>query len=208
MIMSRKEKHPIAMTLIPLAFTATVIGTILLISQLAACTPYRKEISRKGLLTKLDNQQRGSRETIEPTSINAIFAVPGGQIRIEDEDGNITLYAKSIKHLMNHIIYALENDEREIFTNQILSQITIDEFTDRGLDPGTAFDELVKHKKDVYKAFHLMPMGERTPGLYIKPIGENLFRLANSRAANKDLLWIGIDASFEQGNYKLRWFVR
>ncbi|MBL4810054.1 MAG: hypothetical protein JKY43_08390 [Phycisphaerales bacterium] len=192
----------------PTILTAMLIGSAMLISQIAACTPYRKEISRSGLLTKLDNQQRGVREPVKPTSINAIFAVPGGKIRTEDEDGNIILYAKSFKHLINHIIYALENNERELFVEQILSQITIDEFTERGLDPHIAFDELVKHKKDVYRVFHLMPMGERTPGLYIQSVGKNIFRLQASRAANKKLLWIGIDASFEDINYKLRWFVQ
>ena len=196
------------MTFIQLAFVVAVIGTIYLISQFAACTPYRKEVSRKGLLTKLANQQDGIHETPDPTSINAIFAVPGGNIRTEDQDGNVTLYAKSIKHLMNHIIYALENDERDLFTQQILSQITIDEFTARDLDPGIAFDQLVKHKRDVYKMFRYIPMGESTPGIYIEPVGKNLFRLAISRAGRSQLLWIGIDVSFEHTNYKLRWFVR
>ncbi len=188
-----------------LALPLVVLVTLAL---LPACTPYQREISRSGILTKLKDQQSGTRGTTDPTSLSVIFAVPEGKIRIEDEDGNVTLYAKSVKHLMNHIIYALENNERELFTEQILSQITKDEFADRGLDPGIAYDQLIKHKRDVYKVFQFMPMGERTPGLYLKPIGDNLFRLATSRAGHKDLLWIGIDVSFENINYKLRWFVR
>ncbi|MBO6512799.1 MAG: hypothetical protein JJ974_02390 [Phycisphaerales bacterium] len=207
-MMTRSAKQPIKMTLIQFGFAIAVILSIVLIAQMGGCKPYRKEISRKSLLSKLDQQQRGEAQAPRPTVINEIFAVPGGKIRTEDEDGNVTLYAKSIKHLMNHIIYALENDERELFTEQILSQITKDEFIDRGMDPGIAFDELVKRRRDIYRMFNFMPMGESTPGLYIEPIGENLFRLAVSRAGHQDLLWIGIDVSFEDLNYKLRWFVR
>ncbi len=207
-MMTRSEKQPIKMTMIQFGFVIAVIASIVVISQLSGCEPYRKEISRKSLLSKLDQQQRGVSQAPKPTAINEIFAVPGGKIRTEDEDGNVTLYAKSIKHLMNHIIYALENNEREIFTEQILSQITKDEFAARGMDPGIAFDELVKRRRDIYRMFNYMPMGESTPGLYIQPIGENIFRLAVSRAGHKELLWIGIDVSFEDLNYRLRWFVR
>lgn len=208
LMMTRHEKQPIKMTIIQLGFVLGIVSAIYILSQLGGCTPYRKEISRKSLLSKLDQQQQGVRQAPKPSVINEIFAVPGGKIRTEDEDGNVTLYAKSIKHLMNHIIYALENNERDLFTEQILSQITIDEFTERGMDPGVAFDELVKRRRDIYRMFNYMPMGESTPGLYIKPIGENLFRLAVSRAGHQELLWIGIDVSFENLNYKLRWFVR
>lgn len=206
--MNRSEKQPIKMTVIQFAFVIAVIASIVLISQLSGCEPYRKEISRKSLLSKLDQQQRGVSPPPTPSVLNEIFVVPGGKIRTEDEDGNVILYAKSIKHLMNHIIYALENDERELFTEQILSQITKDEFIERGMDPGIAFDELVKRRREIYRMFNYMPMGESTPGLYLVPIGENMFRLAVSRAGHKELLWIGIDVSFEGLNYKLRWFVR
>lgn len=208
--MPRKHKNPIMMTLIQLAYAIGGIGTIFLISQLGACTEHRRVISRSGLLTEFSDQQNNSKSHARsmPTYIHPVFAIPDGQIRHENEDGTITLYTKSIKHLMKHLIHALENGERDLFVDQILSEITIREFHDRGLDPGIAFDELVKFRRDVYRTFHLMPMGESTPGLLLKPLGPNMFRLAASRAGHKDYLWIGIDASFEHGNYKLRWFVR
>ena len=170
------------------------------------CQPYEREVSRSGLLSKLKETQEGNRKAIDPASIHPVFGVPGGKIRVEDEQGNVTLYAKTIKHLMNHLIHALEYDERDLFVEQILSQITIEEFEERGLDPRLAFDELVNRRRDVYRLFHFMPMGEHTPGLYPTPIGQNIFRLQVSRVG-RDLLWSGIDVSFEQGNYKLRWFV-
>jgi hypothetical protein len=172
-----------------------------------SCKPYQKEVKRSGLLSKLKESQEGTRKPIDPANIHPVFGVPGGKIRVEDEQGNVTLYAKTIKHLMNHMIHALEYDERDLFVEQILSEITIEEFRSRGLDPGLAFDELVNRKRDVYRLFHFMPMGEHTPGLYPSPIGRNIFRLQVSRVG-RDLLWSAIDVSFEQGNYKLRWFVQ
>jgi len=203
--------HPIIPAKTPFfhaPYAVTLIAAILLITQLTACTPYQKEISRTGLLTKLKDKQMGNnRKRIAPENIHPVFAIPGGKIRHEDPDGNVILYAKTIKHLMNHIIYALENEERDLFVEQILSKITVDEFKERGLDPAIAFDELLIRKRDIYQLFHYMPMGERTPGLYPTPVGTNIFRLQISRSRAPDLLWIGMDASFEQGNYKLRWFI-
>ncbi|MFK7758761.1 MAG: hypothetical protein AB8C13_02310 [Phycisphaerales bacterium] len=186
------------------AATAVVVACISLIG----CEQYRKEVSRTGLLNKLKDTQEGNAAPMDPDKIHPVFAVPGGKIRIEDDEGNVTLYAKSIKHLMNHIIYALENEERDVFVNQILSQITVDEFRDRGLDPGMAFDELLTRKRSIYRLFHFMPMGERTPGIFPKPVGTNMFRIETSRIGRPGMLWVGMDVSFEQGNYKLRWFVQ
>lgn len=180
-----------------------------LMMAIPACQPYEREISRRGILTDFSDATQGnSGAQARPAYVDPVFALPEGKIRVEDEDGNVTLYAKSVKHLMNHIIQTLENGERDLFTEQILSQITVDEFKERNLDPGLAFDELAKRRKQIYQCFHLMPNGEYSPGLFLKPIGTNMFRLAVSRAGHSELLWIGMDVSFEQSNYRLRWFVR
>ena len=84
------------------------------------------------MLSKLKDTQEGNRKPVDPATIHPVFGVPGGKIRVEDDQGNVTLYAKTIKHLMNHLIHALEYEERDLFVDQILSQITIDEFEERG----------------------------------------------------------------------------
>ena len=108
---------------------------------------------------------------------------------------------------MTQITLCIQNDERDLFVEQVLSQITKDEFYERNLDPGYAFDELVARQRDIFRMFYFMPMGEYTPGLFTKSIGRNVFRLQLSRARNEELYWIGIDSVFEKGNYRLRWFV-
>lgn len=190
--------------------TCLILLIIPTVMGLASCAPYEREISRRGILTDFSDENKGGSPNAHsrPAFVDPVFALPEGKIRVEDDDGNVTLYAKSVKHLMSHIITALENNERDLFTEQILSKTTVDEFKERNLNPGIAFDELVKRRKQIYQCFHLMPNGEYSPGLFLKPIGTNMFRLAVSRAGHSELLWIGIDVSFEQSNYRLRWFVQ
>jgi len=184
----------------------------LISAALPACT-YERVVSRSGLsstLARLSESSEGapSAGVTNRTTGQDAFAVPGGKLRVEDEDGNVTLHAKRVKHLIAHIIWTLENDEREVFVEQVLSGRTIEEFEDRGLDPELAFDRLTERRRDVYRLFGAMPMGEATPGLFLKQIGTNMFRLQVPRGRHPDLHWTGLDASFEHGDFKLRWFVR
>ena len=132
---------------------------------------------------------------------------PAEGIRITNDDGSITLYTKSMRQLMAQITTTIQNGERDLFVEQVLSQQTKEEFYERGLDPGIAFDELVSRQRDIFRLYYFMPMGEYTPGMYLEGIGRNTFRLKVSRAANPSLYWIGMDAVFEDTNYRLRWFV-
>lgn len=191
-------------------------------SVLAACVPlacpigctYERVVSREGLSSTLQRlseakQEGGGARVEHATASNQVFHVPEGKLRVEDEEsGEVTLYAKRVKHLINHIITTLENDEPELFVEQVLSKITREEFEQRGLDPVLAFEELTRRRRDVYKLFGAMPMGEGTPGLFLEQIGTNMFRLKVPRGRHPDLYWTGIDASFEGNNYRLRWFVR
>jgi hypothetical protein len=187
-----------------------VLLTILLAGgvQLLCGCRYEKVISQRNILSGIQGAESQIPHKQRPnTKPAAVFAVPEGGIRQEDEDGNITLYTKSFGHLMTHIAMVLENDEKELFIEQVLSQVTKDEFVERDLDPGLAFDELKARQREVFRLFHFMPMGEYTPGMVVQPVGRQTFRLALDGGSNRELRWIGIDAVFERGNYRLRWFV-
>ncbi len=184
---------------------ACLIGLLLIVG----CTPYERVVSRSSLLSSLeDTNDTGNVPTKKASrTLPEFLRNPEEGIRVEDEDGTITLYTKSIRQLMTQITLCIQNDERDLFVEQVLSQITKDEFYERNLDPGYAFDELVARQRDIFRMFYFMPMGEYTPGLFTKSIGRNVFRLQLSRARNEELYWIGIDSVFEKGNYRLRWFV-
>lgn len=174
---------------------------------LSGCT-YERVVSQKGILVGLDGAQSGIPAKREGRALPDFLRTPDEGIRVEDEEaGTITLYSKSVRQLMAHITTTIGNDEKDLFVEQLLSKRTKEEFYERGLDPGLAFEELKRRERDVGRLFYFMPMGEYTPGLYLKTIGPNTFRLQLSRVTNESLHWIGIDVVFEDKNYRLRWFI-
>lgn len=173
---------------------------------LGACR-YERIISSSSILSGLEGSESQIPAKKSSRPLPDFLRTPDEGIRIEHEDGSITLYSKSIRQLMAHITTTIQNGEQELFVEQLLSKVTKEEFYDRGLDPTLAFDELTLRQRDIARMFYFMPMGEYTPGLYLKNVGRNMFRLELSRANNPTLYWIGIDSVFENGNYRLRWFV-
>jgi hypothetical protein len=183
-----------------------ILGLIALCC-LEGCT-YERVVSQSGLLVGLDGAQSQIPAKREARALPDFLRTPDEGIRVEDEEeGTITLYSKSVRQLMAHITTTIGNDEKDLFVEQLLSKRTKEEFYERGLDPGLAFDELKRRERDVGRLFYFMPMGEYTPGLYLKTIGPNTFRLQLSRVTNESLHWIGIDVVFENKNYRLRWFI-
>jgi len=97
--------------------------------------------------------------------------------------------------------------ERELFTEQVLSAHTWQEFEDRGYPPEAAFDELVRRREDVLKFFgRVGPLGENSPQVLMRAVGDNIIRLRLTGLAKEDLAWTFMDMSFEGGNWRLRWF--
>src|SRR5262245_26837749 len=134
-------------------------------------------------------------------------AVSEDQLVIEKEPGKIELVAKTGRHLMIHIHNCLQKGDKQLFLDQVLSAMTKDEFRQRGLDPGEAFDFLVSARSDVDALFNAMPMGEHTPGVLLRSVGRKAYRVGVDGNAWKDLRWTGFDMIMENGNYRLRWFV-
>ncbi len=185
-----------------------ILGCALLIIALpiGGCR-YERVISRTSILSGLDGSESAIPAKRPTQALPDFLRTPDEGIRIEHDDGTITLYSKSVRQLMAHITATIQNDERDLFVEQVLSSITKEEFHERGLDPGLAFDELANRQRDIFRMFYYMPMGEYTPGLFLETIGRNVFRLKLPRANNESLYWIGLDVVFEKGNYRLRWFV-
>lgn len=131
---------------------------------------------------------------------------PESELVIELPDGTKRLVSTTGRHLMSHIINTIDADDREMFLDQVLSDLTKEEFLERGMDPGLAFDELKKRRADIMKLFNKMPMGEFTPGMLMKNVGGGVQRLQVFGAAASELRWTFMDMRFEHGQWKLRWF--
>lgn len=137
---------------------------------------------------------------------------PLGGIRQQNDAGEVTLRARSARHLMAHIYTTLQQGERDLFAEQVLSSVTRSEFLARGRDPAEAFDMLKSRQADVFKLFDIMPAGEYTPGVIWKKLGQidghNLVRIGVSGIAARDLRYTHFDMVMERGSWRLRWFGR
>jgi len=129
------------------------------------------------------------------------------QIVLEDATGKKTLIAKTGRHLMIHIHQTLEHNDKALFVDQVLSDITRREYYTRGLDPGAAFDVVLKRREDVLNLFDAIPAGEFTPGVFMRSVGGGVQRIEVDGVLARGLRWTGMDMVMEGGNWKLRWFV-
>ncbi len=126
------------------------------------------------------------------------------QTRVTNPDGSITLHSPTVRDLMRHILETIAADEKDLFTKQLLSSKTRAEFTERGIDPGEAFDMLKRRRQDLRRLFSAMPVGEFTPGVLMTPVARNVFRL--SAEGDPNMPWTFMDVVYEKGEYRLRWF--
>lgn len=175
----------------------------------AACQ--ERVVNYKPFLSGLEGVQTESPAVFDgPSAAGVDRAAEGDEFTLvrKNEDGTVTLLAKSGRHLMAHILRTLAEDEKAQFTEQVLSEITLAEYHERGRDPVEAFELLKKHQKEVAKLFNRMPMGEHSPNVNMEAIGKNMFRVRVTGQSKKGLeRWTGFDMVFERGNWRLRWFV-
>lgn len=133
--------------------------------------------------------------------------VEGNKIEVVNADGTKTLSARTGRHLMVHIYNTLVRDEKDLFVEQVLSKETANEFASRGKEPGEAYEMLLARFDDIQELFNRIPLGEYTPGVFIKSVGRKTKRVALDSVTARDLVYSGFDMVMEDGNYRLRWFV-
>lgn len=148
----------------------------------------------------------GGFRTLQNAAKNGDTPIERPDPRVVSPDGTITLNSPTVSDLMRHILETIVNEEEELFTEQMLSKVTTQEFLDRGFDPVEAHREMVRRQKDIRALFQAMPAGEFTPGVLMENVGRNTFRLAIK--GDPGLRWSFMDVVLEQGSYKLRWFGR
>ena len=188
--------------------TAAAIGLSVAFASVG-CVEVSREPVGKPLLSGLQSgggfsSLRQVDETGQP--VNQAGLGTGADKRVVGEDGAVTLRTPTISDLMRHILETIVNDEEELFTQQLLSAVTKRECVERGYDPAEAYRELVRREKDVRALFRAIPIGEFTPGVMLRNVGPNMFRLGIK--GDPDLRWSFIAVVLERGQYKLRWLGR
>ncbi len=173
-----------------------LLGAAILAS---GCT-YQKDVNYKPFFSGLEGAKTETPATGD-TARQASDPLSGGdtRIRIENKDGSITLATRNAQNLMRHITTTLEKGERDLFTTQVLSQSTKQEYLLRGLDPAEAFDTLKQNENDIRELFRRMPMGEHSPNVIMDKLGSDLYRVRLTGKATEGLKWTAFDMVLEGG---------
>lgn len=194
----------------PGARGGTLAMILLLVVPLAACEQEKRVIYSSSFLGGVPNAETRSPNVDLRHGSSQNKPAVDSRIVIVNPDGSKTLIARTPKHLMNHIVNTMrsqDEDAADLFVNQVLSQRTRDDYLSRGLDPKQAFETVRARQADVMALFQTMPMGEKTPGVFLQNAGDGVKRMMAEQRIAIDLKWKGIDMVFEKGNYRLVWFV-
>jgi hypothetical protein len=170
---------------------------------LPACATESKIVRHSAPLAGLPGAQTGMpivRETTADATAQDI------KIVLEDEAGHKTLIARAPRHLMSHIITTLNDGDRTLFTDQVLSEHIKRMYNVRGEPADQAFDLLLERRDDIQALFDTMPLAENTPGVLARYLEPGTLRIQTTGMQAEDLRWTAIDMIFERGNWKLIWF--
>lgn len=183
------------------AISATLIAALLT----AGCTETRYIYSNPPLAGMPGAVTRA--EVVGVNGNSGISQIPDEKTVTENPDGTVTLRARNVKQVLLNVRWCLENDRSDVFVKQVLATRTGEEYQARGKDPAEAFAILKRYRDDFDKLHRTMPMGEFTPGLFLKTLSANTFRLEITDRSADRLYWNGIDVVFEKNNYLFRWVV-
>lgn len=170
---------------------------------LGGCT-YERVVYNRPLFGGLPGVQTQQQVTPHRGGAVETSLTPAGELRVEDESGEVRLRIGSIRDLMYQIAWVLEENEAEIFVEQLLSDVTRREFAERGIDPVEGFNELKRHEADVRGFFERVPQGEFTPGVFRQKVGDRTFRLSASGPGRRGYRFI--DVVQQREGWRLRWF--
>lgn len=129
--------------------------------------------------------------------------IEGHALRRELEDGSVLLLSRSPRELILHLYETLRDGELELLEEQIISARTKRAYLSQRKSSREAVDWLVKNREDVEALLATMPAGEQTPGVVMRPLGQNAFRLSSGDAAGLGLKLKQLDLVVEQGRFRL-----
>ncbi len=181
------------------------LAAILALTALAGCVEEHVVRYDSPLLGLPGSSSQAQRKVEDPGSL--LPMVPDGQSITENPDGSHTARSTSVRQLIDNIAKSLDNNWQDMFIKDLLSTRAKADMSAEGMTPAQAFKTLKSQRDDVIRLFNLMPMGEYTPGYFMKPVRDGMFRLSVPGKAADNLPFSGIDVIFEKSNYRLYWLV-
>ena len=203
------------------SITALALGLAFVAAPLTGCEMERRVISVRGGLAGIEGAQgqdlaeSGGASPVRSDAFARIVAKQRQQaaannpslaprsVRINHDDGSVTLILSSPRHVVLHLRQTLIQSEPELLYEQILSEQAKREYRQSGLDPHEAVKFLFEHRRDVLKMLQRMPQGELSPGMFLTKIGPNAYRMEIRGASAQGLMFRRLDVIWERGVCKL-----
>lgn len=178
----------------------------LLAALLAGCAPEERVVRYKPFLANLPDAKTGQ-PAVGVEARRAPEAGPDddGSI-IRNRDGSVTLVSKSIRQLMRHIERTLDNEEDDLFFEQLVADATKQHLRAEGIDPREFVSSLRERRRDIAVLFARLPVGEYSPGAVFEPVGDRMYVVRLTGPAARDIRFTKLWVALEKGQYKLVWF--
>jgi hypothetical protein len=130
--------------------------------------------------------------------------IEGRPLRRKLPDGGVILLSRSPRELIANLYETLQDNETQLIEEQIISAKTKRAYLAERKPASEAVAWLFKNRKDVEALIAAMPAGEQTPGVFMKPLGGNAFRLTMGAGSEMlDVKFRTLDVVIEQGRFRL-----
>jgi len=120
-----------------------------------------------------------------------------------DDPTRVVLLLYSPKHLVVNLRDTLEDGEWKLIQDQILSQRVKDEMRETLRDPLDALRALARNRKGILALLATMPDGDQTPGLSLRALGGNTFRLSAPGGTALEMPVHDLDMVIEGNEFRL-----
>ncbi|MDX2114547.1 MAG: hypothetical protein SFZ24_02850 [Planctomycetota bacterium] len=125
-------------------------------------------------------------------------------LRTEDERGVVTLRLRSPSDVMYHLMTTLDRGEDDLLFEQVLAERTKQEYRKLARDPREAVDWLKRNRNDIARLMAALPLGEQTPGVWMRPAGPGGFALKAPPEYREGLRFTTLEVCVENGAFRLQ----
>ncbi len=120
-------------------------------------------------------------------------------------DGKDTLISTRPRHVMVHLAMRLNDNKEQAFLDQIVSDVTKQQFVGEGKSEGDIIDFLQTNYDDIMILFGRMPAAELSPNVAFDRFNSGQYRIRITGAATKGLRFTELWLEQKSGKWKFVW---
>jgi hypothetical protein len=136
-------------------------------------------------------------QDLEPDPLNPMRA------RERDNPARVIVLLHSPRHLVINLREAILANEWELIQDQMISQRLKDDQRSYLRDPLDALRAIARNRRSVVRMLDTMPDGDQTPGIILKPLGGNTFRLSAPGGDALELPVRDLDMVIEDNQFRI-----